>query len=93
MKTCKFEDLKKLFLMAQMNIHLHHIIPANSLKKWWIKMKKYIKRYKIVLCYFLCKGFQDFFIGDIDLWTQKAKVRQLLAKIHVYPQTQWGMCF
>lgn len=36
-KPVKFEDLKNIFLMTQTNNCLHHVIPANSLKKWWIK--------------------------------------------------------
>lgn len=32
-KPAKFEHLKKMFLMAQTNINLYHILPTNNLKK------------------------------------------------------------
>lgn len=69
-KTCKIWRLKKYIPNDTRNTNLHYIIPDNTHKKWWIKQKKSNKVYKIVLYYFLSKGFWDFFIAGIDLRMQ-----------------------
>lgn len=56
-KTCKIWRLKKYIPNNTRNTNLHHIIPDNTVMD---KKKKSNKVYKIVLYYFLSKGFWDF---------------------------------